>query len=91
MTGTVSAAFNLKGKRVLVTGANTGIGQGIAASVARAGGVVIGVGRSAMDETQKAGLVLHELVYREALSYGHADSILTRYFVALISSPRTAG
>ncbi|UCI08447.1 2-dehydro-3-deoxy-D-gluconate 5-dehydrogenase KduD [Mesorhizobium sp. B1-1-8] len=45
------SAFSLAGKRVLVTGANTGIGQGIAASVARAGGAVIGVGRSAMDET----------------------------------------
>ncbi|TIT61014.1 MAG: SDR family NAD(P)-dependent oxidoreductase, partial [Mesorhizobium sp.] len=45
------SAFSLAGKRVLVTGANTGIGQGIAVSVARAGGAVIGVGRSAMDET----------------------------------------
>ena len=45
------AAFSLTGKRILVTGANTGIGQGIAISVARAGGSVIGVGRSAMDET----------------------------------------
>ncbi|TJV02647.1 MAG: 2-deoxy-D-gluconate 3-dehydrogenase, partial [Mesorhizobium sp.] len=44
-------AFSLAGKRILVTGANTGIGQGIAVSVARAGGAVIGVGRSAMDET----------------------------------------
>ena len=45
------SAFSLAGKRVLVTGANTGIGQGIALSVAKAGGAVIGVGRSAMDET----------------------------------------
>ncbi|TIT76577.1 MAG: 2-dehydro-3-deoxy-D-gluconate 5-dehydrogenase KduD [Mesorhizobium sp.] len=45
------SAFSLAGKRILVTGANTGIGQGIAVSVARAGGAVIGVGRSAMDET----------------------------------------
>ena len=45
------SAFSLEGKRVLVTGANTGIGQGIAVSVAKAGGAVIGVGRSAMDET----------------------------------------
>ena len=35
----------------MVTGANTGIGQGIAVSVGRAGGKVIGVGRSDMDET----------------------------------------
>ena len=45
------SAFSLAGKRILVTGANTGIGQGIAVAVAKAGGAVIGVGRSAMDET----------------------------------------
>jgi 2-deoxy-D-gluconate 3-dehydrogenase len=45
------SAFSLEGRRVLVTGANTGIGQGIAVSVARAGGSVVGVGRSAMDDT----------------------------------------
>ncbi|HWU17416.1 MAG TPA: 2-dehydro-3-deoxy-D-gluconate 5-dehydrogenase KduD [Devosia sp.] len=47
------SAFSLSGKTVLVTGANTGIGQGIAVSVGRAGGRVIGVGRSAMDETAR--------------------------------------
>ena len=31
------SAFSLAGKRIMVTGANTGIGQGIAVSVARAG------------------------------------------------------
>jgi 2-deoxy-D-gluconate 3-dehydrogenase len=45
------SAFSLEGKTVLVTGANTGIGQGIALSVARAGGTVLGAGRSSMDET----------------------------------------
>lgn len=45
------SAFSLAGRRVLVTGANTGIGQGIAVAVARAGGAVIGAGRSSMDET----------------------------------------
>ncbi len=53
------AAFSLAGKRILVTGANTGIGQGIAVAIARAGGAVVGAGRSAMDETagavEKAG------------------------------------
>ncbi|WP_279482408.1 2-dehydro-3-deoxy-D-gluconate 5-dehydrogenase KduD [Aureimonas sp. SK2] len=43
--------FSLVGRRVAVTGANTGIGQGIALAVARAGGAVVGIGRSAMDET----------------------------------------
>ncbi|CAN7185791.1 2-dehydro-3-deoxy-D-gluconate 5-dehydrogenase KduD [Mesorhizobium sp. LjNodule214] len=51
MSKTDLSAFSLAGKRILVTGANTGIGQGIAVSIARAGGMVVGVGRSAMDET----------------------------------------
>lgn len=47
------SAFSLEGKRIAVTGANTGIGQGIAVAVARAGGDVVGIGRSSMDETAK--------------------------------------
>jgi 2-deoxy-D-gluconate 3-dehydrogenase len=45
------SAFGLSGKTILVTGANTGIGQGIALSIGRAGGKVIGVGRSSMEQT----------------------------------------
>jgi len=45
------SAFSLSGRTIMVTGANTGIGQGIALSVGRAGGRVIAVGRSTMDET----------------------------------------
>ncbi|ESY80547.1 2-deoxy-D-gluconate 3-dehydrogenase [Mesorhizobium sp. LNHC221B00] len=45
------SAFSLAGKRIAVTGANTGIGQGIAISIARAGGAVVGVGRSSIDDT----------------------------------------
>ncbi len=45
------SAFSLEGKRVMVTGANTGIGQGIALAIGRAGGAVVGVGRSSMDDT----------------------------------------
>lgn len=47
------SAFSLEGRRIAVTGANTGIGQGIAVAVARSGGDVIGIGRSSMDETAK--------------------------------------
>lgn len=43
--------YSLEGRSILVTGANTGIGQGIAVAVARAGAHVVGVGRSSMDET----------------------------------------
>jgi len=45
---------------------------------------------AAMDDNQKAGLVLHEIVYREALAYGQTDSVASRYFVGLISSPAIA-
>lgn len=45
------SAFSLEGRTIMVTGANTGIGQGIAVAIARAGGHVIGVGRSDMSET----------------------------------------
>lgn len=46
------SAFSLESRTILVTGANTGIGRGIAVSAARAGARVIGVGRSSMDETR---------------------------------------
>lgn len=49
-----SPAFDLNGKRIAVTGANTGIGQGIAVSLSRAGAEVVGVGRSSMAETEAA-------------------------------------
>jgi 2-deoxy-D-gluconate 3-dehydrogenase len=45
--------FDLTGKIAIVTGANTGIGQGIAIALAKAGAKVAGVGRSPMDETQR--------------------------------------
>ncbi|WP_445682233.1 2-dehydro-3-deoxy-D-gluconate 5-dehydrogenase KduD [Radicibacter daui] len=49
-----SSPFSLAGRRIVVTGANTGIGQGIAISIARAGGHVIAVGRSSMEGTKEA-------------------------------------
>jgi len=47
----VSTAFSLEGRRALVTGANTGIGQAIALGLAAAGAEVICVGRRPCDET----------------------------------------
>jgi len=45
------SAFSLEGKRALVTGANTGIGQAIALGLAQSGAHVIASGRSSCDET----------------------------------------
>jgi 2-deoxy-D-gluconate 3-dehydrogenase len=46
--------FDLSGRCAVVTGANTGLGQGIALALAQAGAAVVGVGRSSMAETQAA-------------------------------------
>ncbi|MFK7943570.1 MAG: 2-dehydro-3-deoxy-D-gluconate 5-dehydrogenase KduD [Paracoccaceae bacterium] len=57
----MSDPFRLDGKRALVTGANTGIGQAIAVSLAQAGAQVIAAGRSSCAETLRlmgAGEVL---------------------------------
>lgn len=45
------SAFSLEGRIVLVTGASTGIGQGICVAAAKAGAKVLGVGRSSLYET----------------------------------------
>lgn len=47
----MSTPFQLDGKRAFVTGANTGIGQAIAVSLAAAGAHVIAAGRSSCAET----------------------------------------
>lgn len=44
-------AFNLEGKVALVTGCNTGLGQGMAIGLAQAGCDIIGVNRADPDET----------------------------------------
>jgi 2-deoxy-D-gluconate 3-dehydrogenase len=44
--------FDLSGQVALITGANTGIGQGIAVAYAAAGADTVLVGRSVMDETR---------------------------------------
>ncbi len=48
----MTSMFDLKGRKAIVTGANTGIGQGIAVALARAGADLALVGRSAAEETQ---------------------------------------
>ncbi|MBW8897749.1 MAG: SDR family NAD(P)-dependent oxidoreductase, partial [Massilia sp.] len=43
--------FNLAGRTALVTGANTGLGQGIAVALAQAGADIVAVGRSPATDT----------------------------------------
>jgi 2-deoxy-D-gluconate 3-dehydrogenase len=58
-------SFSLAGKVALVTGANTGLGQGIAIAMAQAGADIVAVGRSEATETRRAvvetGRRLHEI------------------------------
>jgi len=39
-----------------------------------------------LDEDSKAGVVLHEVIYREAHKLGHEDSYAVRYFLSLLTS-----
>ncbi|ASY72758.1 gluconate 5-dehydrogenase [Sinorhizobium fredii USDA 205] len=59
--------FDLSGKRALVTGARTGLGQGLALALASAGADIIGLGSQEMPETRRAvealGRRFEEVVY----------------------------
>ncbi len=48
----MNSPFDLSGKVAIVTGANTGIGQGIAIALAQAGADIAAVGRTAPTETE---------------------------------------
>lgn len=50
----LNGLFSLAGKVALVTGANTGLGQGIAVALAEAGADIVACGRSNADDTERA-------------------------------------
>jgi 2-dehydro-3-deoxy-D-gluconate 5-dehydrogenase len=53
LNATPLASFSLAGKVALITGANTGLGQGIAVALAQAGADIVGVARSSTADTEK--------------------------------------
>ena len=71
--------FDLTGKTALVTGANTGIGQGMALALARAGADIAAVSRRTPDETR---LAVETLGRR--FSYIEADLVSTEPIGAIV-------
>ena len=61
----MGSPFDLTGRTAIVTGANTGLGQAIAVTMAQAGAGIIAVGRSSMAETKalvaETGRPFHEI------------------------------
>lgn len=73
--------FSLQGKVAIVTGARTGLGQGIALSLAEAGADIVGVGHAPMDDTKKKVTALGKrFLYVEAdlLSIKAIDDIVKK-------------
>ena len=68
--------FNLSGKTALVTGANTGLGQGMALALAEAGADIALIGRSEPTETlkllKKIGVKSHSIL----TDLGNADTVV---------------
>ena len=65
--------FSLAGKVALVTGANTGLGQGIAIALAQAGADIVAVGRSSMAETQRAVVAAGRSLHAVSADLQHSD------------------
>jgi 2-deoxy-D-gluconate 3-dehydrogenase len=76
-----ASPFDLTGRKALVTGANTGIGQGIALALAQAGATVVAAGRSGMDETLSQITAAGGTVYAlkaDLQQHGIATRVITK-------------
>ena len=75
----MNALFDLTGKTALVTGARTGLGQGMALALARAGADIAALGSSPMPETavlvREAGVRFHELTVDLSRPFDAASAI----------------
>lgn len=75
----MTVSFDLTDKTAIITGANTGLGQGIALALAGAGATVVLVGRSSMAETEDAiaaiGAKSHS-IKADLSSIGPVDAIM---------------
>ena len=67
--------FNLSGKTALVTGANTGLGQGMAMALAEAGANIALIGRSEPTETLKYLKALGVKSHSILTDLGNADAV----------------
>ncbi|TWB44390.1 2-dehydro-3-deoxy-D-gluconate 5-dehydrogenase KduD [Nitrospirillum pindoramense] len=77
--------FDLTGRVALVTGANTGLGQGLAVALARAGADIVAAGRSTPTETEEAvtevGARFH-FVHADLDSVGVVQSVVDQAVAA---------
>ncbi len=76
--------FDLEGRTALVTGANTGLGRGIAIALAQAGADIVAVGRRAPLETQAA---VHALQRR--FHFIAADLVSTQPIAGVVGETLT--
>ena len=67
-------SFSLAGKVALVTGANTGLGQGIAIAMAQAGADIVAVGRSEATETRRAVVEAGRRLYEIRADLGNSQA-----------------
>ncbi len=81
----MSALFSLAGRRALVTGANTGIGQAIACSLAEAGADVVCAGRS--DVTETIDLITDAGGKAEGLALDLSDPVAAASAVETLGAP----